>query len=335
MQLPWETRPPTVLPWWAIDMHVHCRDEEQWRKTTIKEVLRLSRMHGIGMIIDMPNTARPVLDRDRVRERLALVPKKEKDHYRLYVGLTDDERQIAEALWCYDNIPEVLGLKMFADESVGSLSITEKDAQRKVYRILAKQNYFGAVLVHCEKKSLRKPWLWDPSNPISHTWARPEESEVESVRDQIQLAMEEDFRGRIHICHVSCPQSVELVRDARSMELLISCGVTPHHWLWYDDIMNSQDGLIYKMNPPLRRRELVLKLRDQVATGLVAVIETDHAKHTPEEKNCPECLSGYPSMELYGQFVREILPASGLTPGAIRFMTRDNILRIFSDKLGL
>jgi len=322
-----------LLPWWAIDLHVHGRGENQSYKATIASVIELALSQGVGMIIDMPNVARPVINRERVYDRLALVPKNHRDCYCLFVGLTGEKEQIYEAVLCHNNIPEVVGFKMFAGKSVGDLSVVNEEDQRMIYRHLSERKFSGVLAVHCEKEDYLKPDLWNSDNPISHTWARPEEAEVESVRDQILLATEENFTGRLHICHVSCPDSVYLIDEAKTAGLQISCGVTPHHIMWDSSIMNRPDGLIYKMNPPLRRLESMLKLRDQLVAGMIDVIETDHAPHTVAEKQAPLCFSGYPSLELYGKFVTEFLPSLELSQDKIKALTRDNILRIFGDKL--
>lgn len=317
----------------AICPHAHCRDEEEKGKATIAEVLHLAHLQGVEMVFDMPNTKRPVINRYRVWERLVLVPVEKEQCYRLYVGLTGDEPQILEALWCYNNITEVIGLKMYAGRSVGDLSVINEEAQRGVYRILAEQGFQGVLALHCEKEALMRPELWDPTNPISHCWARPEEAEIESVRDQIRFALEAGYQGRLHICHVSSPMSVCLIEEARTRGLGISCGVTPHHLMWDVSKMTGADGLIYKMNPPLRNSVAVARLRQQLLEGLIDCIETDHAPHTADEKAPPLCLSGYPSLSLYRQFVTTFLPGLGLAEDAIRALTRDNILRIFGGKI--
>ena len=76
----------------------------------------------------------------------------------------------------------------------------------------------GVLVVHCEKEGLLKPMLWNPSNPRSHSYARPNESEVESVENQIDFATEYQFKGVLHIAHISVPESVELVDRTRKKE---------------------------------------------------------------------------------------------------------------------
>lgn len=325
-----------MVPKGRICPHTHCRDEEQKDKATVSRTLNLAKRQGVGMIFDMPNPARPVTSHLRVHERLALVPKGQESHYRLYVGLTARKEQIFEACWCDNHIPAVVGLKLFAGTSVGPLAVVELEAQRQVYQTLADIHYTGVVAVHCEKEELLRSDLWKPNNPISHTWARPPEAEVESVRDQIRLAKETGFRGHLHICHVSVPESVELVNQARQAGMRISCGVTPHHLLWDENRYSESEGLDYKMNPPLRSSAAVFVLRHQLQDGQIDWIETDHAPHTAKEKRPPLCLSGYPSLRIYRECISELLMNRlGMTEPQICALTRGNIIAIFGDKLGI
>jgi len=321
------------LPWETYDIHVHCRDEEQSEKATIASTLSLAKEQGVDIIGDMPNPKRPVIDRYRVRDRLALVPLGEEDRYRLWVGLTGEREQAIEAIWCYDKCDQVIGLKLYAGKSVGDLSVTEMTDQFMVYKVLTELNYRGVVAVHCESESFMDHNLFSSKYPFSHTWARPPQSEVTSVCDQIMLAFSVGFKGRLHICHVSCPESVDFVWKAKKSGMQISCGVTPHHIMWDSSMMNRSDGLIYKMNPPLRDEQRVIQLRQQLLEGMIDVVETDHAPHTAEEKAPPLCMSGYPSLNLYRYFITKFLPELGLTQTQIKALTRDNALNIFGDKL--
>lgn len=319
------------MPW---DPHAHCRDEEQAYKATIASTLELADSQGVRMIFDMPNTHRPVIDESRVIERLALVPAAYKSNYRLYVGVTGDLDQLAEAVRCYDTIAPVVGLKMFAGKSVGDLSVTNEAQQLAVYRTLAKLGYRGVLAVHCEKEALLRPAIWDPTDPITHCSARPKIAEIESVKDQVRFASDAWFTGVLHVCHVSCPESIEVIEEGRRWGLRITCGVTPHHLMWNEWWMKRQDGLRYKMNPPLRSMEDVEALRQMVCAGRVSWIETDHAPHTQTEKSGPPYMSGYPSLELYNGLVEQFLPETlGLTSSQIQAMTHDNIVEAFADKL--
>ena len=205
--------------------------------------------------------------------------------------------------------PKVVGLKMFAGHSVGDLGIIKEDEQRLVYQTLAEEGYTGVLAVHCEKESLLRPNLWNSLNPRSHSYARPNESEVESVRDQIDFAIESQFKGILHIAHISVPESVRLVDIARQENnIRVSCGLTPHHCLLsYEFIRESKDGLIYKVNPPLRDKGASEVMLEYLLSGEIDFIETDHAPHTLEEKTSGKYMSGFPGLPYYPHFIKFLI----------------------------
>lgn len=313
---------------------MHFRDEEEAYKETIAHGLAFALSKGIYAVSDEPNPKRPVIDRHRVKERLALVPEKLMEHYFLYVGLTDDDEQIEEAVWCYRNIPKVVGLKLFAGKSVGPLSVTDVGKQKGIYKVLTDIGYDGPVQIHCEREDLIKHNAkgeqdWDPTRPITHAYARPADSEIAAVEDMFKFAMETGFKGHVHIAHASVPETVDIVTRAKKSGLRASCEVTPHHLLYSWDRMVGSGGLVYKMNPPLRSPIRVQGLRVRVAAGDVDCIGTDHAPHHITEKLFPPYLSGYPAIGDYPFLIYEFLPGIGTKEETIKAMTHDNPLRIF------
>ena len=315
-----------------IDPHVHCRDGRQTYKETIKHVFEIAEKQGVTKIFDMPNTDPPVLCEFDIQERLKFVPEDRREDYFLYIGATADEKQLKEAVECYNRYKEVVGIKLYAGKSVGNLALINSEEQKKVYQILSNLEYEGVLAAHCEKESCFKPELWDPALPITHSYARPKEAEIESLKDQIKFVKEVNFKGILHIVHVSCPESIELIDRARK-EIKITCGVTPHHLLWDNEMLNRPDGLLYKINPPLRDKKDVEKLRQCLKEEKIDWIETDHAPHAIGEKLFPPYLSGYPSLYLYRDFVEKFLPTLGINEKSIKNLTFKNIYKAFENKL--
>ncbi len=313
-----------------IDPHVHCRDGAQSHKETIAHALKLCDAQCVDVIFDMPNTDPPITTPANVEQRFKLVPGCARDRYRLFVGAVPDERRLADAVDMVRGLEGVVGLKLYAGESVGDLAVTGENEQRGIYRTLAALGYEGVLAVHCEKQALLTK-SFDPSAPATHALSRPPEAETASISDQIRFARDSGFRGTIHVCHVSTAASVALVEEARK-DLRITCGVTPHHLLWTSDHYLRPDGLLYKINPPLRGESDVLALRSALKQGLIDWIETDHAPHALSEKLHPPYASGYPSLCLYRGLVEEMLPAWGLDEDIINKLTCANIARAFPGK---
>ncbi|MGM5484032.1 MAG: dihydroorotase [Nanobdellota archaeon] len=315
-----------------IDPHVHFRDESQSYKETIKHGLELASKQDIEIVFDMPNTPEPILNEKDIERRLKIVPEKQKERYRLYIGVTEEEKQIYEAIKLVRENPYVIGLKMFAGKSTGNLALIKEEQQKKVYNKLAEKNYKGVIAVHCEKEAHMGEIKFNPDKPLTHALSRPEKAEIKSVNDQIKFAKEAGFEGTLHICHLSCIDSLEKIKKVRDSEISfkITCGMTPHHILWDESRLEGNHGLLYKMNPPLRNKKNVKALREALANDEIDWIETDHAPHAIGEKLHSGHPSGYPSLYLYKKLIEEFLPSIGVKEETIKKMTYYNIKKAFN-----
>ncbi len=305
-----------------IDPHTHCRDGKEVKKGDIRKVSESARAQGIGHICDMPSIDRPILWEKDVIARLKLAAKRRPVvGYSFYLSLSADEQQIAEAVRLADKYPEILGLKLYPP-------LNEK---KNIFMTLARLNYSGVLAVHAEKASLFKPHLFNPKKPWTHGLARPKEAEIESIKEQIRFALETNFPGTLYICHVTLPESVELVWQAKK-HLDIYSEVTPHHLLLDEVCMKQGGSLLLKVNPPLREHAAVRGLLMAVRRGLVDCIGTDYAPHELEKKIYPPYLSGIADYRLYGELL-DFLSELGMTEEEIDKMTYWNIKKVFGKKL--
>ncbi len=319
-----------------IDPHVHLRDgESQSHKETLLHGFSIAWKSGLSAVFEMPNTVPPLTSELAIMERIRSGEKAlEKLEIPLFhgiiPGLTGSEKQIKEVVGLWKKLfPKTPGLKMFAGHSTGNMGITEYENQKTVYRILVKEGFTGVLMVHCEKESFINPELFDPRKPETHLAARPPEAEVESVRDQIKLAEESGFAGTLHICHISVPESLGIIEAVRGgVPFKISCGITPHHALLSVENMKTKDGLLLKMNPPLRAKEMQKEMFEALLEGRIDWIETDHAPHTLTEKR-KEYLSGIPVLQFYNRFI-DILHECGAARGRVDDLCFGNIVSTFN-----
>ena len=89
--------------------------------------------------------------------------------------------------------------------------------------------------------------------------------------------------ARLHICHVSTAETVEVVRAAKARGVALTAEVAPHHLLLTEELVRSYDGR-FKVNPPLRSEADVQAVREGLADGTIDIVATDHAPHAPEAK---------------------------------------------------
>ncbi|MGY4720002.1 dihydroorotase [Naumannella huperziae] len=90
-------------------------------------------------------------------------------------------------------------------------------------------------------------------------------------------------RSRVHVCHVSTAETVEVLRWAKQRGIAITAEVTPHHLMLTTDEVVGYDPT-YKVNPPLRPAEDVNALREALADGTIDAVGTDHAPHARQDK---------------------------------------------------
>lgn len=109
----------------------------------------------------------------------------------------------------------------------------------------------------------------------------PPEAETEAVRRDIALVRETGCA--LHVQHISCAGTVELIRAARREGLPVTGEATPHHLLLSCEDIPADDS-DWKMAPPLGTPEDRAALREAVIDGTIGIFATDHAPHAPASK---------------------------------------------------
>lgn len=92
--------------------------------------------------------------------------------------------------------------------------------------------------------------------------------------------------SRVHVCHVSSAESVDIIRWAKKQGINVTAEVTPHH-LYLDTSLVGGYDTTFKVNPPLRTTEHIEAVREGLADGTIDMVGTDHAPHTREAKDHP------------------------------------------------
>ena len=138
------------------------------------------------------------------------------------------------------------------------------------------------VAAHCEVNSLlRGGYIHDGRYAAEHGHRGIcSESEWREVERDIKLA--DEAGCAFHVCHISCRESVELIRDAKRSGVDVTCETAPHYLILDEDDL-EEDGR-FKMNPPLRSRGDREALIEGALDGTIDMIATDHAPHSAEEK---------------------------------------------------
>jgi len=139
------------------------------------------------------------------------------------------------------------------------------------------------MLSHCEDLRL-------VGNGLIHQGAHSEKmgwpgipAEAEEIIIARDIVLTRVAGVRLHICHVSTAEGVELVRDAQTKGLPVTAEVCPHHFTLTDEDIVAPDAN-FRMSPPLRGEKDRTALLRGLKDGTIGVIATDHAPHHEEEK---------------------------------------------------
>ncbi|MBQ2247910.1 MAG: dihydroorotase [Tidjanibacter sp.] len=256
-----------------VDMHVHLREPGYGYKETISSGTRAAARGGFTTVCPMPNLNPAPDTLDNLREQLSIVERDAFIDVRPYATITM-ARKGAELVDYEALAPYVAG---FSDDGTGVQSAEVMEAA------MARIAPTGKLLAaHCEVESLLNGgYIHDGE------WAKARghrgicsESEWGEVKRDIEIA--ERTGCRLHICHISTKESVELIRQAKQRGVRVTCETAPHYLVLCDEDMKEEGR--FKMNPPLRARADMEALRRGVADGTIDVIATDHAPHSAEEK---------------------------------------------------
>lgn len=316
-----------------FDLHWHGRDEEEAAKDTLERSLAVAEASGMIGLVWMPNPKRGLITLERCREYLALGDRA-KSKVRSYVnaGVTPDLEQVKRIVEAWRIEPRIVGLKEYLELSTNELSVLESDQKRATVATMASEGYDGVLIIHSGCQDYNSDGEYDKKNP--KTWStvcRPEISESHGFDEFIDFAEEVDFKGTIHVAHVSTIYVVDRILNYGG-PLKLSCGVTPHHAFLNNEYLARPDGVLFKCNPPLRDEITRKGLDERLVDGRIPITESDMATHRLEDKQGEKPASGIPIglawPETLGAMIRR-----GMQPSQIRAAVCTNAVKLFGDKL--
>ncbi len=262
-----------ILPGFC-DVHVHFREPGFSYKETIASGSRAAAHGGYTAVCTMPNL-NPVPDSaEHLGEQLKIIENDAVINVYPYSSITVGQN--GEKLSDMDGMAK--NCIAFSDDGRG---VQSRELMREA---MLKAKSLGKMIVaHCEDNSLlHGGYIHGGEYAETHGHKGIcSESEWGPIKRDLELVKETGCA--YHVCHISCKESVELIRKAKSEGLNVTCETGPHY-LILDDSDLQEDGK-FKMNPPLRSSEDRLALIEGIKDGTIDMIATDHAPHSAEEKS--------------------------------------------------
>ncbi len=258
-----------------IDLHVHLRDPGLTYKEDIATGGAAALHGGFTTIVAMPNT-KPVAD---CPEIIDYVHKKAAEVTRVHVLQVGSvtKGMAGEELSDIRGMARVGCICLSEDGK----SVMDSGLYREAMKIAKEENMI--VLAHCEDINLVQGGVLNADAKSAQLGLPGISNAVEDIIAARDILLARETGVRLHLCHCSTKDSVEMVRRARAEGVQVSAEVCPHHFAMSSDEIVGDDAN-YKMNPPLRTKEDVMTLQQGLAADIMEVISTDHAPHSAEEK---------------------------------------------------
>ena len=231
-----------------IDMHVHFREPGFEYKETIETGIKSARAGGFSGVCTMPNT-NPVCDNSKVLKEI--LSKAKKYRFEIY--------PIAAITKNLDSL-ELVDFKEL--KNAGAIGFSNDGLpllNRNVFLEALKSEEL--ILSHCEDESKEVDW------------------QIQAFKDAVRLG----YEPRLHFCHISKKESVDLIRKAKKEGLKNLTAETAPHYFTFTKEDVGVNGT-YKMNPQLGSEMDRRAIMDGLFDGTIDVIATDHAPHSDEEK---------------------------------------------------
>jgi dihydroorotase len=264
-----------------IDLHTHLREPGFEQKGTIATETLAALRGGFTTVCAMPNTSpapdsapvveaiRDIIERDaRVRVfQIGCVTRRRegKDLAELSelaasgcIALSDDGNPVANAR-----------LMRHAMELAGALGLP--------------------ISEHCDEPELSHGGSMNEGRVSERLGLPGQPAAAETAAIARNIALCETTGARLHVAHVTTARGIELVAEAKSRGLPVTCEVTPSHlFLTEESVFGTGQEPAYdtnaKINPPLRTEAARRALLAGLNTGVIDAIATDHAPHAIEDK---------------------------------------------------
>lgn len=263
-----------------IDGHVHFREPGQEYKEDIRSGLLAALGGGFGHVLNMANTD-PVNDnvtttRFMLEKARSIFPNGPKLHPvgALTKSLKGKElapmAELAEAgcvAFSNDGLPVSNGNIFRHGMEYAS------DLGRVLIDHCQDPDFSGAG---CMNEGELSALLGLPGDPVLS----------ESMQVARDILLSQYLNLPVHLAHISCRQSVELIAWAKEKSIPVSAETCPHY-LFLTEVEVRGYNTLGKVNPPLRTSDDIQALRQAIKTGTIDIVVTDHAPHASFEKDQP------------------------------------------------
>ena len=269
-----DARGKLVLPG-LVDMHVHLRQPGREDKETVASGTRAALKGGVTSLLAMPNTTPAIDSPQQVKLLKKIIAADAKACVFICGAITRERRG--------EKLSDIAAMKKDGAIAISDDGASVDDAKLMLGAFKSAKENKILTICHCEDKALSAAGVVNLGFTSTRLGLRgiSRESEYTRVNRDIELAQK--TKAPVHIAHVSCKESLELIAKAKKKGLSVTCETAPHYFSLSEEAVLGYDTNM-KVNPPLRTREDVAAIAEGLKKGIIDAIASDHAPHTESEK---------------------------------------------------
>ena len=266
----------TAIPAFC-DMHTHLREPGQTAKEDIESGTSAAVAGGYSDVCCMPNTT-PVIDTDYMVEYIKLKAEKVAKCTVHPIGAITKGSN-GELMAEYNKMKDK-GAIAFSDDGkpVANPNVMKQALEYE-------KDIDAHMLCHCEDMALTNGGVANEGAISTALGLKGIVTASEELDIAKQIILAEMLDTKVHICHISTKGSVQLIREAKTRRVKVSCETCPHYIAGTEDLIDGYNTFA-KVNPPLRTEEDRLAIIEGIKDGTIDCIATDHAPHTFKDKHC-------------------------------------------------
>ncbi len=259
-----------------VDIQVHLREPGQLHKECVKTGSWAAAAGGITSMVCMGNTTPPCDNAGTIQYLINII--KRDSIVNIYPVGTASIGMKGEALTPTGSLKKAGAVAITDDGHC----IQDNEIMRRAVEYAKMHDLI--LMDHCQDYALTKNSVMNESEMSLRLGLKGWPNAAEDIIVARNIILAESTNAHIHLQHISSATAVDFIRRAKSRHIRVTAEAMPHH-IALTDVSLKDYNTNFKMNPPLRTERDRLALIAGLLDGTIDCIATDHAPHSPTEKD--------------------------------------------------
>ena len=263
----------------CVDGHTHMMDPGYTDREEFETGTMAAAVGGITTIVDHHRTLPAVYSVGPLLEKIDYLNERACVDFGLKGGISPDNVEELQAMWDAG----ITGFKTFTCNLHGVKAMHTAFLMRSFTEVA---RMGGTVLIHCEDDGIcqyNEEVLKAAGRTDYHSQWEWRSKLAEYVAVQTVISIAKETRCRVIIAHVSQPDLLTQLREAREQGYEIYAESCPHYFnLTVEDL--EKKGPWAKFTPPMNTAENQALLWKKFDQGFVTTIGSDHCPYPKEQK---------------------------------------------------